>query len=370
MRDSINWARLLAFVTGLVNQELLLQNEYLAAENRILRAHLPSRLRLSDPERCTLAEIGKRLGRKRLKQVACTAKSDTILAWYRRLIARKFDGSRCRAYPGRPRIESATEELVVRFARENSGWGYDRIVGALANLGHHLSDETVGNILRRHDIAPAPKRSQTTTWKDFIRRHMDVLAGTDFFTVEVLTWRGLVTYYVLFFVELESRRVWIGGITRHPDAGWMQPVARNATLEGTGYLKGCRYVLHDRDKKFCADFRDTLAAGGVSCVALPARSPNLNCYAERWVRSVKSECLSKLILFGESSLRRALTNFCNIITPKETIKARTTHYCLLEQDRQDLLAEGRFDARSDWVVCSSDSRSLAGTSLAPETDDT
>src|SRR6267378_4226339 len=120
MRDSINWARLLAFVTGLVNQELLLQNEYLAAENRILRAHLPCRLQLSDPERCTLAEIGKRLGRKRLKQVACTAKPDTILAWYRRLIARKFDGSRCRPYPGRPRVESATEELVVRFARENS----------------------------------------------------------------------------------------------------------------------------------------------------------------------------------------------------------------------------------------------------------
>src|ERR1700704_3177989 len=115
MRDSINWARLLAFVTGLVNQELLLQNEYLAAENRILRAHLQSRLQLSDPERCTLAEIGKRLGRKRLQQVACTAKPDTILAWYRRLIARKFDGSRCRAYPGRPRVESALEELVVRF---------------------------------------------------------------------------------------------------------------------------------------------------------------------------------------------------------------------------------------------------------------
>src|SRR5258708_1217108 len=102
MRDTINWARLLAFVTALVNQELLLQNEYLAAENRILRARLPSRLQLSDPERCTLAEIGKRLGRRGLKQVACTAKPDTILAWYRRLIARKFDGSRYRAYPGRP----------------------------------------------------------------------------------------------------------------------------------------------------------------------------------------------------------------------------------------------------------------------------
>ena len=150
MRDSINWARLLAFVTGLVNQELLLQNEYLAAENRILRAHLPARLQLSDPERCTLAEIGKRLGRKRLKQVACTAKPDTILAWYRRMIARKFDGSRHRAYRGRPRIPPEVEELVVRFARENSGWGYDRIVGALANLGHVVSDQTVGNTLRRY----------------------------------------------------------------------------------------------------------------------------------------------------------------------------------------------------------------------------
>ena len=198
----------------------------------------------------------------------------------------------------------------VRFARENSGWGYDRIVGAPANLGHHLSDQTVGNVLRRHDIEPAPKRSQTTTWKDFIRRHMDVLAGTDFFTVEVLSWRGLVTYYVLFSIHLETRRVTLAGITRHPDADWMQQVARNATLEDMGYLKGCRYVLHDRDTKFCEDFRETLAAGGVNCVALPARSPNLNCYAERWVRSVKSECLSKLILFGEPSLRRALTNFC------------------------------------------------------------
>jgi putative transposase len=193
MRDNFNWARLLAFVTGQVNQELLLQNEYLAAENRILKAHLPNRLRLSDPERCTLAEIGKRLARKRLKQVACTAKPDTILAWYRRLIAQKFDGSKHRTCPGRPPVEPAVEELVIRFARENSGWGYDRIVGALANLGHPLSDQTVGNILRRHDIGPAPKRSQTTTWKEFIRRHMDVLAGTDFFTVEVLTWRGLVS---------------------------------------------------------------------------------------------------------------------------------------------------------------------------------
>ena len=303
-------ARLLAYVTGLVNQELLLQNEYLAAENRVLRAHLPARLRLLDPERCTLAEIGKRLGRKALEKVACVAKPDTIIAWYRQLIARKFDGSQCRTCPGRPRIAAEVEELVVRFARENSSWGYDRIAGALANLGHQISDQTVGNILRRHDVAPAPKRSQTTTWKQFIRRHMDVLAGTDLFTVEVLTWRGLVTYYVLFFLHLETRRVSLAGIPRHPTEEWMTQMARNAGDEEFGPLRRHRYGLHDRDAKFCADFRKTLGSVGVKCLRLPARSPNLNAFAERWVRSVKSECLSHFILFGEGSLRRALKNFC------------------------------------------------------------
>src|SRR5918998_5176979 len=216
MKTETNWARLLAYVTGLVNQQLLLQNEYLVAENRILRAHLPSRSRLSDPERSTLAEIGKRLGRKALKDVACVARPDTILAWHRRLIAKKFDGSKFRTYPGRPRISREVTDLIVQMAQENSGWGYDRIVGALSNLGHGVSDQTVGNTLRRHGIAPAPKRSQTTTWKDFIRSHMDVLAGIDFFTVEVLTWKGLATYYVLFLIHLESRRVSIAGVTRHP----------------------------------------------------------------------------------------------------------------------------------------------------------
>jgi len=144
------WARLLAYVTGLVNQQLLLQNEYVAAENRILRSHLPARLRLSDPERSTLAEIGKRLGRRGLEQVAGVAQPDTILAWYRRLIACKFDGSKRRSYPGRPPIDGKSEALIVRMARENSGWGYDRIVGALANLGHRVSDQTVANVLRRY----------------------------------------------------------------------------------------------------------------------------------------------------------------------------------------------------------------------------
>src|SRR5215467_3168660 len=133
MKDN-KWLRLLAYVTGIVNQRLLLQNEYLVAENRILRSHLPKRLRLSDGQRSTLAEIGKRLGRNALGEVACVAKPDTILAWYRRLIAQKFDGSKYRNYPGRPPVNTEIVKLIVKMAKENLGWGYDRIVGALANL--------------------------------------------------------------------------------------------------------------------------------------------------------------------------------------------------------------------------------------------
>jgi len=177
------WARMLAYITGTVDQELLLRNEYLAAENRILRAQIQGRLLLSDGEKATLAEIAHRLGRKALEELAAVARPDTLLAWYRKLIATKFDGSKFRKSWGRPRVDEESERLVVRMAKENPGWGYDRIVGAMANLGLRLSDQTVGNILLRHDIPPAPQRKQATSWKDFIRAHMAVLVATDFFTV-------------------------------------------------------------------------------------------------------------------------------------------------------------------------------------------
>ena len=186
---------------------------------------MPTPLRLPDPQRSTL-EIGKRMGRKALEQVACVAKPDTILDRYRRLVARKLDGSRQRSYLGRSPVHREIVELVVQMARENTGWGYDRIAGTQANLGHVVSDQTVGNILRLHGLVPAPKRRQNRTWKDFIASHMAVLAGVDFFTVEVLTLRGLATYYVLFFLHLETRRVSLAGITRHPPENWMEQTAR------------------------------------------------------------------------------------------------------------------------------------------------
>jgi putative transposase len=305
----MDWARMPAYVTGTVDQQLLARNEYLAAENRILKSQLNGRLKVSDAERGVLGEIGHRLGRKVLADVATIARPDTILGWYRKLIARKFDGSKERRGPGRPRIKREVEQLMIRMASENRDWGYDRIAGALANLGHEISDQTVGNVLRRYGLLPAPERKHTTTWAAFIRTHLGLLAGTDFFTAEVLTLRGLVTYYVLFFIHLESRRVDIAGITVHPDEPWMKQIARNVTMEDCGALRDCRYLLHDRDTKFTRSFRAILMSGRVEALALPARSPNLNAYAERWVRSVKEECLSKVILFGERSLRRALSAY-------------------------------------------------------------
>jgi putative transposase len=195
------------------------------------------------------------------------------------------------------------------MASENRDWGYDRIAGALANLGYEISDQTVGNVLRRHGLPPAPERKHTTTWATFVRTHLALLAGSDFFTAEVLTLRGLVTYYVLFFIHLESRRIYVAGITAHPNERWIKQIARNVTMDDCGALRDCRYLLHDRDTKFTRSFRAIIASGAVEPLALPARSPNLNAYAERWVRSVKEECLSKVILFGERSLRRALSNY-------------------------------------------------------------
>jgi transposase InsO family protein len=195
------------------------------------------------------------------------------------------------------------------MAQENRSWGYDRIVGALKRLGYTTSDQTVGNILKRHGIPPAPERKKTTTWTEFIRMHMDVLVATDFFTAEVWTLAGLVTYYVLFFIHCASRKVHVVGVTPHPDQAWMMQMARNVTMADWGFLAPGQYLIHDRDGKFCPAFQRLLEDAGVKRVPLPPRSPDLNAYAERWVRSIKEEALSRVILFGERSLRHTLTEY-------------------------------------------------------------
>jgi transposase InsO family protein len=195
------------------------------------------------------------------------------------------------------------------MAKENRSWGYDRIVGSLADLGYTISDQTVGNILKRRGLPIAPDRKKTTTWREFIRTHMDMLWSTDFFSTEVWTLGGLVTFYVLFFIKLDTREVHIAGMTAHPNEAWMMQIARNLTMDEWGVLKPGQYLIHDRDTKFCAAFKQMLDESGVKRLPLPPRSPNLNAIAERWVRSVKSESLSQLILFGERSLHHVLSQY-------------------------------------------------------------
>jgi transposase InsO family protein len=305
----MDWKHLLAYITGTVDQELLWRNEYLVAENRILRHQITGRVRLSAGERKTLAEIGKKLSKQALAEVASIVTPDTILAWHRKLVAQKFDSSQQRKVPGRPKINQEIEALVVRMAQENRSWGYDRIVGALANLGYTISDQTVGNILKRHGLPPAPERKTTTTWKEFIQTRLDVLVATDFFSAEVWTLSGPVTYYVLFFMHLGSRKVHVAGVTPHPNAPWMMQMARNVTMAEWGFPSAGQYLIHDRDGKYCPAFQQIIDAARITRIPLPARSPNLNAYAERWVRSIKEECLSRLILFGEASRRHALTQY-------------------------------------------------------------
>ena len=171
--------------------------------------------------------------------MATIVKPETILGWHRKLLAQKFDGSAQRKAP-------ELEALIVRMAQENRSWGYDRIVGALANLGLTVSAQTVANVLKCHGIAPAPERKTTTTWKAFIRTHLEVLVATDFFTAEVWTLGGLATYYVLFFLHLGSRKIHVAGVTPHPHAAWMVQVARNVTMEEWGFLSPGHYLIHDR----------------------------------------------------------------------------------------------------------------------------
>jgi putative transposase len=295
---------LIAMVAGWLQRHQQQVIAYLHEENRVLKAQLGGRrLRLTDTERRRLAALAHPLGRTRLQQVATLVTPETRLRWYKRLIAQKFDGSTQRRPLGRPRVPEEVEQLVVRMAAENPRWGYRRMQGALANLGHRIDKLTVRNILRRHHMEPAPQRRKAGMgWAQFLKLHWEVLAATDFFTVEVATWHGLVTYYVLVVMELATRRVQVAGITPHPTAAFMPQCARQLTDPFGGFLVGKRYLPHDRDTKFTQAFDALLKDSGVESVVLPPRSPNLNAHCERFVRSIKEEALGRMVMLGERSL--------------------------------------------------------------------
>lgn len=305
MQNSL-WQFLLLAVAGWVNRSQQDAIDYLKEENRVLREHLGDRrLRFTDDQRRRLAAKAKALGKDGLHGLAELVTPETLLRWYARLIAKKYDGSPRRG-PGRPRVAETIRELVSRMATENSSWGYTRICGALRNLGHEVGRNTVKRILAAHGIEPAHERRKRIPWSAFLKAHWGAIAATDFFTVEVLTARGLIRYFVLFVIDLESRRIEIAGISSQPCDAWMRQTARNLTDATDGFLRGTRFLIHDGDPLFSASFRATLAAVGVDTVKLPAKSPNLNAYAERFVRSIRAECLSRMIPLGEEHLRASI----------------------------------------------------------------
>jgi putative transposase len=305
------WQLLIAILAGWIHRQQQEVIEYLRTENQVLKEKLGKRrIVLTDDQRRRLALKGKVLGRKVLESIGTLFTPDTILRWHRLLVAQKWDYSdRSKKKPGRPAVADDIRTLVVRLASENPTWGYDRIQGALANLGHIIANATVGNILKQHGLEPAPDRQRQTTWQTFLQAHWDVLAAVDFTTVEVWTNNGLVTFYLLFVMELATRRVHFAGSTTGPDQAWMKQIARNLTDAEEGFLSGKRYVLMDRDAKFCEAFRHGLQSGGIDSVRLPPRSPNCNAHLERFMRSLKEESLGRLIFFGESSLRRTVRQF-------------------------------------------------------------
>src|SRR6266705_2901974 len=252
----MDWKKLLGSVANALDQELRLRNEYLLAENRLLRQQVRGRLLLTDGDRKELAAIGQHLGMKALEEIATVAKANTILAWNRKFATPKCDGAKPCPSAGRPRINPEIEDLVVRMARENRSWGYDRIVGALANLGYTLSNQTVGNILKRHGLPPAPERKKTVTWREFVRFHLDVLRATDFFTNEVWVWVGLVISSLLFFIPFDHHEEY-----------------------GSG-----RIALR------CKQWR----------LLSPQQSLDVKLYVQRWVRTVKEMARAQLVWCGES----------------------------------------------------------------------
>ena len=300
---------LLMVVAGWLQRQQAATIDYLRAENRMLRARLGGRrIVFTDAERRQLAEKARALGRKALHELGTIVTPETLLRWHRELVARKWTFVEKRS-PGRPRIRGELVGLAVRMAKENRSWGYTRIQGAMANLGHKLGRGTIGRILKDHGIEPAPERGKGMSWSVFLKAHWKVLAASDFFAVEVWSWSGLVTYYVLFVMELATRRVCIAGITKHPDTQWMLQMARQLTDGIDGILLDMRYIILDRDTKYCQAFRDFLKREGIAVIRLPPRSPNLNAHAERWVRGVRDECLSRLIPIGQGMLRRALREY-------------------------------------------------------------
>ena len=290
---SIQLLVLLARGEAAKDLEILVLRHQLA----VLRRQVP-RPKLELADRALLAAVSRVLPRARWS--CFLVKPETLLRWHRRLVAGAW------TYPhrqtGRPPLDQETQQLIVRLARENPTWGYQRIKGELLRLDVQVSATAVCTTLRRHRLDPSPRRT-ATTWRAFLSQQAAGIVACDFFTVETVLLRRL---YVLFFIELETRRVHLAGVTAHPNGRWVTQQARNLLLVLGDRGRQVRFVLRDHDAKFCRSFDDVVSSEGGEVLVTPVRAPKANAYAERWVRTVRAECLDWLLIVGRGHLEQVL----------------------------------------------------------------
>jgi transposase InsO family protein len=258
-----------------------------------------ARPRLRPADRAFLAALARLLPSDRRRGLLVTPQ--TLLRWHRELVRRKWtQPTRGR---GRPPLEQRACQLVLRFARENPRWGYPRIAGELLKLGFRVSPSSVRRILLAAGLEPAPRRIGPS-WRQFLRQQAASILACDFFTVETLTLRR---YYILFFIELESRRAHIAGCTANPTGAWVTQQARNLSL--AGLLERTRFLIHDRDSKFSGAFDEVFRSEAITVIHTPVRAPRANAHAERFVRTVRSECLDWLLIIGRRHLEQTLRTY-------------------------------------------------------------
>jgi putative transposase len=290
-----------------IDKKSLALIRYMELQIQFLRQRVQGRLLANEAEKVALARLAAELGLANLAGRENLFHPETLLRWHREQIAAKFNAI-SKHGRGRPPRWRAIQEHVQRISSENSAWGSLRITGHLHTLGYDVCSETVRRIMVKLGLDPDPKTRCIHSWSEFIERHQSVLAATDFFTAEVWERGRLTTYTCLFVMHLDTRKVCLAGLTQHPREAWMKQMARNLSMED-GFLQGRRMLIMDRDAKFTASFRALLAQAQTRCLRLPWRSPNLNAFAERWVRSVKEECLNHFILTIEIMLWEVLTQF-------------------------------------------------------------
>lgn len=301
----------LSKVSKWMNQVQKNQIKYLETENQILREQLgKKRIILTVKQKIKLSKIAKKVGRKHLFQINILFKPDTILGWYHDYVKSKWNTSGQKPKKiGRPSTKEEIENLVVRMARENSRWGYTTIRDRIWDLGFNVSRTTVANILNRYGIEPSPVRKYELSWKDFIKTHKEVLVAGDFFTVDILKKFNLMRFYVLFFIHVSTREVKIAGITEYPTNNFMVQMSRNMTDPFDGFFLNKSLIILDNDILFTKQFKQMIRDFGMKFVKIPRKSPNLNAYAERFIRSIREECLNHLLLPNEKSLRHALREY-------------------------------------------------------------